>query len=104
MARHMKPTVPQIPDVARSLLKAAIGALANTGLITSCDAAQLVAILGLGGCVSRYRKLDVRLWNDTKFRALSDNGKLAFIFTLTHPGMTMIGAMRATIPEVEVAA
>jgi uncharacterized phage protein (TIGR02220 family) len=37
------------------------------------------------------------MWNDSKFMALSDDGKLAFIFALTHPNMTGVGAMRATI-------
>lgn len=44
-----------------------------------------------------YRKIDTRIWNDAKFNALSPNGKLAFLFILTNPGMTAIGAMRATI-------
>mgnify|MGYP000376106677 FL=1 len=48
--------------------------------------------------MSFFRKIDVRIWNDAKFRALSHSGKLAFIMLLTHPGMTALGAMRAT-PE-----
>lgn len=48
--------------------------------------------------MARYRKIDVRIWNDKKFRALSDDGKLGFFFLLTHPHMTSIGAMRATVP------
>ncbi len=48
--------------------------------------------------MSRYRKIDVRMWNDAKFRSLSDDGKLAFLFVLTHPNMTALGAMRATVP------
>jgi hypothetical protein len=48
--------------------------------------------------MAKYRKVDPRIWNDTKFRTLSDNGKLAFLFLLTHPHMTSLGAMRATIP------
>ena len=44
-----------------------------------------------------YRKIDVRIWNDSKFRALSPYGKLAFVFLLTHPNMTAIGAMRASV-------
>lgn len=47
--------------------------------------------------MARYRKIDPRIWNDSKFRGLSDNGKLAFLFLLTHPHMTSLGAMRATI-------
>lgn len=48
--------------------------------------------------VGRYRKIDTRIWNDSKFVSLSDNGKLAFMFLLTHPHLTSLGAMRATIP------
>ena len=48
--------------------------------------------------MGRYRKIDPRIWNDEKFRSLSDRGKLAFFFVLTHPHMTPIGAMRASIP------
>lgn len=48
--------------------------------------------------MSYFRKIDVRIWNDAKFRALPHHGKLAFIMLLTHPGMTSLGAMRAT-PE-----
>lgn len=48
--------------------------------------------------MARYRKVDPRIWNDAKFRSLSDNGKLAFFFLLTHPHMTAIGAMRSSIP------
>lgn len=45
----------------------------------------------------RYRKISVQIWNDEKFRRLSDMAQLAFIYVLTHPQMTGIGAMRATI-------
>lgn len=48
--------------------------------------------------MSHYRKIDPRIWNDAKFRRLTDAGKLAFLFLLTHPHMTAIGAMRASIP------
>lgn len=48
--------------------------------------------------MSRYRKVDPRIWNDEKFRGLSNNGKLVFFMLLTHPHMTAIGAMRATAP------
>jgi hypothetical protein len=47
--------------------------------------------------MSRYRKVDPRIWNDEKFRALSDMGKLVFFMLLTHPSMTALGAMRGTI-------
>jgi hypothetical protein len=46
--------------------------------------------------VSHYRKIDTRIWNDAKFRALDDTAKLVFFMLLTHPSMTMLGAMRAT--------
>ncbi|WP_057921132.1 hypothetical protein [Lysobacter capsici] len=48
--------------------------------------------------MSRYRKIDPRIWNDKKFRDLSDSGKLLFFMLLTHPSMTALGAMRATLP------
>ena len=47
--------------------------------------------------MAKYRKIDPRIWNDLKFRQLSDNGKLVFFMLLTHPHMTAVGAMRATI-------
>jgi hypothetical protein len=47
--------------------------------------------------MSRYRKIDPRIWNDAKFVALSDNAKLVFFMLLTHPNMTALGAMRATL-------
>lgn len=46
--------------------------------------------------MSRYRKVDPRIWNDKKFRTLNNHGKLLFFMLLTHPGMTALGAMRAT--------
>jgi hypothetical protein len=48
--------------------------------------------------MGKYRKVDPRIWNDKKFNKLSDRGKLAFFFILTHPHMTALGAMRASIP------
>jgi len=48
--------------------------------------------------MAKYRKIDPRIWNDQKFRELSDSGKLTFFFLLTHPHMTSLGAMRATVP------
>lgn len=42
--------------------------------------------------VSRYRKIDVRIWNDEKFSDLDPIGKLAFLALLTHPIMTPMGA------------
>jgi hypothetical protein len=48
--------------------------------------------------MARYRKVDPRIWNDAKFRSLSDDGKLVFLFLMTNPHMTSLGAMRETIP------
>ena len=48
--------------------------------------------------MARFRKVDPRIWNDAKFMALGDDSKLIFLFALTHPGLTILGAMRATIP------
>jgi hypothetical protein len=46
--------------------------------------------------MAHFRKIDVRIWNDARFNALSPLGKLAFLLLITHPAMTMLGAMRAT--------
>jgi hypothetical protein len=47
--------------------------------------------------VAFWRKIDTRIWNDEKFRSLSDQGKLLFLYILTHPNMTCLGAMRSTL-------
>ncbi|RYF49331.1 MAG: hypothetical protein EOO38_08165 [Cytophagaceae bacterium] len=47
--------------------------------------------------MSRYRKIDTRIWNDEKVRSLGDDGKLVLFMVLTHPSMTMLGAMRCTV-------
>lgn len=47
--------------------------------------------------MAHYRKIDVAIWNDDKFSKLSINGKVSFLFLLTHPNMTGVGAMRATV-------
>lgn len=44
-----------------------------------------------------YRKVDQRTWNDEKFQSLPRLGKLVFLLVLTHPNMTALGAMRATV-------
>ena len=46
----------------------------------------------------KYRKINTRIWNDSKFRALSNPAKLVFFFLLTHPNMTPLGAIRANLP------
>ena len=50
--------------------------------------------------MGKYRKVDPKIWNDEKFRELSDSAKLLFLFLLTHPHMTPLGAMRATVLPV----
>jgi len=47
--------------------------------------------------MARYRKIDVMMWSDEKFLDLSDKGMLVFIFILTCPQQTSLGAMRATV-------
>jgi hypothetical protein len=42
--------------------------------------------------MGRYRKIDPRIHNDAKFKALSERGKLLFFTILTHPHMTALGA------------
>lgn len=48
--------------------------------------------------MAHYRKIDVSIWNDGNFSSMKLQGKMAFIFLVTHPNMTGIGAMRATLP------
>lgn len=48
--------------------------------------------------MARYRKIDTRIWNDERFALLTDDAKLVFLFLLTHPHLTSLGAMRATVP------
>jgi len=45
--------------------------------------------------MAKYRKIAPAIWNDAKFRALSDNAKLVFFMLLTHPQTTAIGTLRA---------
>ena len=45
----------------------------------------------------RYRKISSRIWCDAKFMSLSDDAQLLFLFVLTHPHMTSVGAMRSSI-------
>lgn len=47
--------------------------------------------------MSHYRKVDVRIWNDAKFMSMDDDGRMVFLFLLTHPHMTSVGAMRGTV-------
>lgn len=44
--------------------------------------------------MARYRKIDPRIWNDEKFSSLSHEAQRIFLFVLTHPSMTGLGAFR----------
>jgi hypothetical protein len=46
--------------------------------------------------MARYRNVQCRIWSDKRFKALSDEGKLLFLYVLTHPQQTSVGAFRAT--------
>lgn len=46
--------------------------------------------------MAHFRKIDVRIWNDEKFHRLSNDGKLAFLYLLTHPMTNSLGVIRAT--------
>ena len=48
--------------------------------------------------MAKYRKISPCIWNDEKVRGMTDKGKLALLFLLTHPHMTALGAIRANIP------
>jgi len=45
-----------------------------------------------------YRKIDTKIQNDAKFRALSDDGKLLFFLLLTHINLNQIGTLRGNAP------
>lgn len=54
--------------------------------------------------MARYRKIDPRIWNDAKFSSLSSEAKLLFLYLLTTPAMTVVGAipMRASAVAEEL--
>lgn len=43
--------------------------------------------------MARYKKIDVRIWNDAKFNVLSSDAQLIFLYLLTSPQTTMLGAV-----------
>lgn len=47
--------------------------------------------------MAKYRKIDPRIWNDKKFYSASLSCQHLFLFILTHPQMTPVGAMRTTL-------
>lgn len=54
--------------------------------------------------MARFRKIDPRIWNDAKFAGLSSEAKLLFLYLLTSPAMTILGALpiRATAVAEEL--
>jgi hypothetical protein len=48
--------------------------------------------------MARYGKVSTQVWNDAKFRDLSDDAQLVWFMLLTHPWQTSVGAFRATLP------
>lgn len=54
--------------------------------------------------MARFRKVDPRIWNDAKFASLSGEAKLMFLYLLTSPSMTVLGAlpMRASAVAEEL--
>ncbi len=48
--------------------------------------------------MAHYRKIDIRIWLDKKFNALSSDSQFVFLYLLTHPQLTALGAMRSTVP------
>jgi hypothetical protein len=47
--------------------------------------------------MAHYRKIDVRIWLDKKFNTLSTDSQFVFLYLLTHPQLTALGAMRSTL-------
>ena len=47
--------------------------------------------------MGRYRKIDSRIWNDAKFASLTHEAQRAFLYVLTNPAMTSLGAFRGTL-------
>lgn len=48
--------------------------------------------------MGRYRKIECSIWGDPLFRKLPERSQFLYLFLMTHPHMTSIGAMRSTIP------
>ena len=45
----------------------------------------------------KYRAIHCRMWNDAKFQSLSDKAKLLFLYLITHPNQTALGAFRSSV-------
>lgn len=61
------------------------------GSIGTTACTIIAAAFFIGETVSRFRKIDVRMWNDKKFCRLSRDAKLLFVMLLTHPNTTQLG-------------
>lgn len=48
--------------------------------------------------MTRYRKVSTRIWSDENFRKLGELSKFVFLYLLTNPSLTMLGAMRTSVP------
>ena len=48
--------------------------------------------------MAQYRTVDCRIWGDQRFLGLPDASKLAWLYLLTHPNQTAVGAFMATLP------
>lgn len=48
--------------------------------------------------MAHYRKIDTRIWNDAKFKALSYKAKLVAFYIFTNQYVTPFGAMKANTP------
>lgn len=50
--------------------------------------------------MSRYRKIDPRIWDDENFRGLSNDFKIAWLYILTGQSTNQIGLFRLSLPEM----
>lgn len=57
----------------------------------------------MGTSIMRYRKIDVRVWFDDKFRSLSDDGKLIWFYLLSNPNTTAIPGLYRLSAEAAAA-
>lgn len=44
----------------------------------------------------KYKKISPCIWNDSKVHSMTNDGKLALLYMLTHPMQTSLGAIRTT--------
>jgi len=51
----------------------------------------------MGGNKIKFKKICPKIWNDSRFMGMTNLGKLAFLYMLTHPNMNAIGGIRCTL-------